>query len=191
MQFARIANGVVVEIGTFAAAPVMHPSLLWVQIDGQPNAAQIAVGWTYNVAANPSFAAPVPTLAQAQVAATLAAQMQYQALIAAGFTWNGTLYQIDPVSVQNLTGMGALATATLTAGSGAVWPAGFSWIAANNALVAMTAVQLLAFASAVAGYVSGLVMNLRALKTAIAAAADVPAVQGINIAGGWPAAAGP
>lgn len=187
MKFARVDNGIVVELGEFEAAPKMHPSLQWIALDPQPNGAQVAIGWTW---ANNAFAAPVPTLDQARAEKVAAIGAAYEARIAAGYTWNGKLFEIDNDSRANINGAGSMASALVASGAAAQWPADFGWVAADNTIVPMTAAQVIAFGLAVGFYYSGVVLRERILGNAVAAAADLAAVAAIDIATGWPEASG-
>lgn len=108
--------------------------------------------------------------------------------IAAGRVYNdGKTYQIDPASQANISAMGSIAASVVNSAPGAApWPANFTWIAADNSQTPMNAAQMYAFAQNVAGYVSALILNNRALKTAIASASTMKALQAIDITSGWP-----
>lgn len=131
-------------------------------------------------------AAAVSALARARSSALGAAQAHYDGLIAAGFTWHGVLFQIDAQSRASIVAMSALAGIAASQ-----WPVGFSWIAADNSLIATDATGMIAFGAAVVLYVSGCVLRLRAIKTSIAAAADSAAVAAIDVTDGYPAEVGP
>ena len=127
-------------------------------------------------------------LAAAKVAKKAAVDAQLAALYTAGWTYGGVMYQIDPDSQANITAMGALASASVAGVPGAAaWPAGFYWIAADNSHEAMTAAQMFAFAQAVAGHVSALILFGRGLKDQIDAATTAAAVDAIDVTTGWPA----
>jgi hypothetical protein len=126
---------------------------------------------------------PVPA---AQHSAIAAAQAQYDAVIAAGFAYQGKSFQIDPAAQANMTAMAAMAQASIADPTGALWPAGFVWIAADNSQVAMTASQLLAFTYAAGIYVSACILYLRSLKDQILAASTPAAIQAIALTAGWP-----
>jgi hypothetical protein len=100
-------------------------------------------------------------------------------------------YQIDPDSLQSISGAGswAMACLTLTTVSAPIstWPAGFAWIDSNNTGVAMTAPQCAAFATNAAYYLASLVIFNRATKNAILAAADMATLAAIDVTVGWPA----
>jgi phage terminase large subunit-like protein len=64
----------------------------------------------------------------------------------------------------------------------------FAWIAADNSHVAMDAAQMYAFGRAAGAYVSTCVLRLRAIKDAIAAAADQAALDAIDVTAGYPQA---
>ncbi len=137
---------------------------------------------------NGALVARTPTFSENQAAKIMAALAQYVKLMGAGFTWSGKLYQIDAASQANITAMGALALGSITDPTNSPWPSGFSWIAADNSQTAMDAAAMYGFARAVASYVSGCILNLRRVKTAIAAATTQAALDAIDIAAGYPAA---
>lgn len=128
---------------------------------------------------------PLPDLKAARHAELAAI---YAGKIAAGRIWNGTLFQIDPESQANIAAMGSLAASVLAGTPGAApWPEGFYWVAADNGHVPMDAAVMFAFAQAIAGYVSALILTNRALKDAIDAAADATALAALDLTAGWPA----
>ena len=135
--------------------------------------------------------APVPrvtTLDESRFAKRTAAAAHYAALIAAGFTYGGTRFQIDSDSQTQMAAMGIMALGSITDPAGSPWPGGFYWVAADNSHVAMDAAAMYAFGRAVAGYVSTCVLRLRAIKDTIAAAADQTALDAIDVTAGYPAA---
>ena len=123
--------------------------------------------------------APLP-FAQAGVVAAVGAQAA--SVIAAGFPYEGAIYQIDSASRQNIAAMGSLANV-----AGVSWPPGFGWITAANTVTPMSAAQMVAFAAASAVYYSGIAMNARALKDAALAATTSAQLASVSVAGGWPA----
>ena len=131
--------------------------------------------------------APDPMIA-ARATAVAGAAGYYQRLLAAGLTWSGTLYQIDPDAQAQIAAMGIMALGSITDPAGSPWPAGFYWIAADNSHAAMDAPTMYAFGRAVAAYVSACVLRLRAIKDTIAAAADQTAIAAIDVTAGYPAA---
>jgi hypothetical protein len=136
--------------------------------------------------ATAAFVPYVATLSESQQAAIIAAANNFSTLIAAGFTFSGTLYQVDQASQASITAMGALAAASIANPATTPWPAGFYWVASNNAQIAMSAATMLAFAQAVALYVSGSILQLRAIKDSILAATTIAAVQAIDVTAGYP-----
>ncbi len=130
---------------------------------------------------------PVPA---AQATAVAAVNARYDAIIAAGFAYQGKSYQIDPASQANMAAVGAMALGSVGNPTSAPWPAGFVWIAADNSQVTMTAQQAYAFTYAAGLYVSAAILNLRALKNQILAAASVAAVEAVDLTQGWPANGG-
>lgn len=186
-NFARVVDGHVVEAINL---PDEHQPAQYFPADipGSWFACDDAVigGSTYDGAV---FYPRDNTLGSAQSIAAANAAAHFSTLVAAGFTYGGKLYQIDPVSQANITGMGALALSVLAQIAGAPnWPSNFSWIAADNTLTPMTADEMYAFAITIAGFLSAGVLNRRAIKDAIAAGASVAAVQEIDVTAGYPAA---
>ena len=131
-----------------------------------------------------------PTLADARAAKAAAAEAQFAAILGAGFTCSGKLFQIDADSQTRIAAMGALALGGITDPAGSPWPAGFYWVAADNSHVPMDARGTYAFARAVALYVSGCVLHLRTLKDTIAGTADQAALDTIDVTAGYPPASG-
>jgi hypothetical protein len=117
-----------------------------------------------------------------------AAADHFAALMAAGFTYSGALFQIDSPAQAQIAAMGVMALGSITDPAGSPWPAGFYWIAADNSHVAMDAAQMYAFGRAAGAYVSTCVLRLRAIKDAIAAAADQAALDAIDVTAGYPQA---
>jgi len=137
---------------------------------------------------NGALAPRTASLAENRFAKTNGAVTHYNALIAAGLTYGGTLFQIDSAAQANIAAMGVLALGSIADPAGSPWPAGFYWIAADNSHVPMDAAALYAFGRAAAAYVSACVLRLRAIKDAIAAAADQAALDAIDVTAGYPPA---
>jgi hypothetical protein len=161
-----------------------HPTLASQPIGAVPTGS--TTGYMFDASFN---AAPyVLSLADQQRVKLLAAQAWQASLIAAGFTFGGALFQIDPDSQGQMAAMGIMALGSITDAAGSPWPAGFYWVAADNSHVAMDAPTMYAFGRAVAGYVSACILRLRAIKDAIAAATDQPTLDAIDVTAGYPAA---
>ncbi|HWK45138.1 MAG TPA: DUF4376 domain-containing protein [Stellaceae bacterium] len=122
------------------------------------------------------------TAGQLRATALAAARTHFYALPANGFTWNGTLFQIDAASQARIAAVATMATGA--------WPAGFAWIATDNTRVPMTAVQFTRFADAVAAYASACALRFRVIKDAIASIADEAGAQAIDVTAGYPSATG-
>jgi hypothetical protein len=137
---------------------------------------------------NGTLAPRTATLAENRFAKTNGAVAHYNALIAAGFSYGGTLFQIDGMAQANIAAMGVMALGSITDPAGSPWPAGFYWIAADNSHVTMDAAAMYAFGRAAGAYVSACVLRLRAIKDAIAAAADQAALDAIDVTAGYPQA---
>jgi len=135
-----------------------------------------------------ALVARTSTLAGEKFSLQRAAFEHYTAVLAAGFSFSGVVYQVDAGSQGNIAAMGIMALGSITDPAGSPWPAGFYWIAADNSHIAMDAPTMYAFGRAVAGYVSACVLRLRAIKDAIAAAADQAALDAIDVTAGYPPA---
>jgi len=140
------------------------------------------------IVVNGALADRVATLGESRAAQTNAAVAHYNALIAAGFTYGGALFQIDSAAQANIAAMGVMALGSITDPAGSPWPAGFYWIAADNSHLPMDAAQMYAFGRAAGAYVSACVLRLRAIKDAIASAPDQAALDAIDVTAGYPPA---
>ncbi|WP_326878894.1 DUF4376 domain-containing protein [Aliidongia sp.] len=127
---------------------------------------------------------PVAVLRGVAVAAT---EAQYDGVIAAGFAYQGKLFQIDDGSRQDMAAIGAMALGSIRDPDGSPWSAGFYWIAADNSEVPMSAAEAYAFTFAAGAYVSSCILYCRALKNHILAAGTADAVAAVDVAAGWPA----
>ena len=134
--------------------------------------------------------APVASLLDAQVSASFAARIYYDSLISAGFTFDGVLYAVDPISLAKATGAGNAAAASLIAGSGIIWPTNFSYVSMSGALKPMTANQMLTLSNALFHYVAACDAQLATISAAISAATSIGAVQAISVSSGYPSASG-
>jgi hypothetical protein len=137
---------------------------------------------------NGALVVHAPNFAENQAAKAQSALAEYAARIAGGFTWSGTLYQIDPDSQAQITAFGAMALGSITDPANSPWPPGFTWIALNNSQVPMDAPTMYAFARAVATCVSGCILTLRAIKNAILAATTQAELDAIDVTAGYPTA---
>lgn len=109
----------------------------------------------------------------------------------AGFNYTGPdavkrTFQIDPTSQFNID---VQANASLGAVlNGEAWDQTSYFIAADNSHMATPRAQdMRAFALATRAYVSGIILNNRALKDRIGAAADMATLAAIDLNSGWPA----
>lgn len=132
----------------------------------------------------------VPTLDSNRQAKAVAAAGNFAALIAAGFSFSAVPYQIDTDSQARIAAMGIMALGSITDPANSPWPDGFYWVAADNSHVPMDAAAMYAFGRAVGAHVSACVLRLRAIKDAIAGAADQAALDAIDVTAGYPAASG-
>jgi hypothetical protein len=135
---------------------------------------------------NGAYVPYVPTLTDNQASKVDSAQSVFDGLIAAGFTYSGVLYQIDSESQTQIAAMSLMALGSITDPANSPWPTGFYWVAADNSPVPMDAPTTYAFGRAVAGYVSACILRLRAIKDAIAAAANQPTLAAIDVTTGYP-----
>ena len=170
-QYARIQNGVVVEIiNTTAALDTLFvPSYAatFVESDGTPG---VMLGWSY---ANGAFSAPLPpTLAQVQ-----ALQSQYvsgacQAAIVGGFTSSALgaaySYPSDNITQANIN--------TVVPFGGSIWcqPSGGAWV-----FQAHTTTQALQVQKDMNTWIQAQQSKYAGLLTQIAAATSASAVQAI------------
>ncbi len=163
-----------------------HPDLAFRAMDADPPAFAPA-GHMFDG----SFAVvPCPISLDALKAAKCDAASAYlAALIAGGFTFGGTRFQIDAASQSQITAMGALAMGSIADPVGSPWDPGFYWVAADNGHVPMDAAGTYAFARAVALYVSGCILHLRTIKDTITRTADQAALDAVDVTG-YPEASG-
>jgi hypothetical protein len=107
--------------------------------------------------------------------ALAAIQTAYNAVLGAGWTYNGATYPIDSGSQQCITSWGALALGAAANTPGVTWPANFVWLDVNGAQQSFaTAANFLAFAQAAAAHVTALMLAANALKVS-AMTAQTPA----------------
>lgn len=115
----------------------------------------------------------------------------YLGKFGAGFNYTGAdgvkrTFQIDPTSQFNID---VQANASLGAVlNGEAWDQTSYFIAADNSHMATPRAQdMRAFALATRAYVSTIILNNRALKDRIGAAADMATLAAIDLNSGWPA----
>ena len=137
---------------------------------------------------NGAYVPYAPTLADNRAAKAASARQIFDGLIAAGFSYQSALYQIDAESQARIAAANVIALGSIADPANSPWPADFYWIAADNSHVPMSAQTICAFGRAVAGYIGGCILQLRTIKDAIAAAANQPALDAIDIAAGYPTA---
>lgn len=184
MRYARVANGIVVEVMDVPddgppIGDLYHPDFAAncrVVSNGS-----VAEGWGWD---GETFTAPAGrSLATVQAARKAAAQAAFAARIALGMPWGDAAVQIDDAS------QGRISAAVLMAQYGL--PDGFTWRMADNSAVPMDAVALVAMARAAGAYVTALRMRYWQIVDAIAAAADAEAVAAVEVDTGWPTASSP
>jgi hypothetical protein len=169
---------------TQRTAPSLPAEFSFIEVDDD------IVTATGDTVVNGALAPYAPSLTDKQAAKVQAANANYNALMSVGFTLNGTPFQIDAVSQSQIAAMGALALGSIADPANSPWSAGFYWVAADNSHVPMDAATTYAFARAVALYVSSCILHLRAIKDAIAGAADQAALDAIDVTAGYPPPSG-
>lgn len=128
--------------------------------------------------ANLSDASKLASAAAVKIAAIKAAAATK---IAAGFTYNAKVYQIDDTSQVHMTStMADFNAGTANAHGG-------YWRSASNENVAMTDAECIAFLRAAKVYKMGVIRNAQTLASACLTAADQAALDAIDITTGWPA----
>ena len=114
----------------------------------------------------------------AALAATYAAKMD------AGVAFQGNAYDIDEVSQLRIAARALYARACID--GSAQWDASVgSWVTKGNTRATLSAQEFWSMAVAAQAAVSVNVLNARALKDAITAAASLEAVAAINVSEGW------
>jgi len=103
---------------------------------------------------------------------------------AAGFVYQGKPYQLDDASQARITALVVKADRAAAGLPGATWSGKF--IAADNTEVTFTASEFAAFAEAASDIVIARRLYAREIKNTILAAADVAALDAINVSAGWP-----
>ena len=138
-------------------------------------------GWIAPVEPEPSF----DSLRSAKIVDIAAAADE---LLAAGAPVAGGLHiALDDGSRADLTAMAA--TATAASASAIAWPESYSrgWITIENVRIPLaTPTAGLTLAASAGDYYAAIVQHRRDLKDAALAAANVAALDAINISAGWP-----
>lgn len=124
-----------------------------------------------------------PSLTEARAVRRSQAAALYQSRLAAGCSFGGSVYQIDEASQNRLTALGASAGLML---QGAIAEESFEVIATDNSITTLSPADMVALTQAARGIVTACRLRLRALKTAIDDAADLEALDLIDIETGWP-----
>ena len=139
------------------------------------------------------FAVPAAPLADLRAAASASVMALRDARIAGGFTFQGVPYQTRDEDRENIAGAAQLAFMALVAGAKpgdlrwADAARDFAWIAADNGLVTMDAMTVVAFGKAAAAFKQGCIFAAFMLKGAIEKAPDSAALAAIDLDAGWPA----
>ena len=108
------------------------------------------------------------------------------------FVFGEHVFDYDTESQKRITGAATLAGFAMGAGKqpgDLLWHGGetpFMWITADNSLVQLDAPTTFTLGQAAAAWESAHIFAARALKDAIAAAADDAALDAIDITAGWP-----
>jgi hypothetical protein len=129
-------------------------------------------------------------LAEAQGEALARIAVHYEAIIAAGVIVSvqgrSKIYQIDDAARINMAGAAADAAAVLQGTPGAIWPADFSWIAADNTEQPMSAADCFAWAQAIKSYWTAVAFANRALKNQVLALTSREECDALDVSRGWP-----
>jgi len=133
-----------------------------------PQGSLVQIGWTYDGA---SFAAPVPTLVDAQTQQIELMNSSYATAESADIAYMSTVFQADDASQ-------ALITKVLSALAGTS-PSGFAWADKNNVAVAMTNAQLQGLSTEILTRNQPLFWHCQAQKASIRAATTVADVQAV------------
>lgn len=193
MRYARIEGGFVREIGNFTDAPVFHPSIKWVSLEGRDD---VAVGWAFEEEDEVNvFSPPVVALSDAVRAKSMQIAAAFAACQAAGYTPTdgpgaGKAFQIDDASQMRLGLMGSKAGLVVAGVAGATWwEDGLKFVAADNSEPVFTAAEFVPFADAVSIKIAAMRLRYRSLKNELAIAAatgNAETVNAIEHAAGWP-----
>lgn len=140
------------------------------------------IGWQWNDGA-PAPVVVELSLGEAKSAALQAIASSYAAALRAGVTFSGKPYQIDEQSQGRILARAVVARACLD-GNGE-WPDDYGWIAMDNSRPIFTAAEFWQFANDAQGRVTAITLNARSLKDAVLAAADIEALEAVDVQGGW------
>lgn len=128
---------------------------------------EVAIGWTYDGAT--FIAPPVPPLTDDELKAGINSERDSR--INGGFIHGGKEYQTDAGSRENIAGAQGLSLGAMIVDPGGAnglrWSdpdVDFSWTAADNSEVPMTAAECQAFCLAAMQYKAALIKAARALK---------------------------
>lgn len=192
MRYARIEDGLVREIGNFENAPVFHPSIKWVSLEGRDD---VAVGWGHdNDDEVDLFTPPVVALQDAVRAKSFQISAAFAACEAAGYTppdgpGAGKVFQLDERSQGRLTSMASKAGLVI-ANAGATWPdGGLRFIASDNSEPAFTPEEFVVFADGASNRVIAMRLRYRELKNELLAAiatGEIANVNAVDHTAGWP-----
>jgi len=112
----------------------------------------------------------IPPIPPASPPTTADVNAERQRRLALDFSFNGKLFQRDPVSIARISGAGVLALGAIVGGAqvgNMRWQgetSDFGWIASDNSVVTMDAQTMFAFGQAAANVESTLVFAARALR---------------------------
>ncbi len=115
----------------------------------------------------------------------LAVGREMAARMAAGFTYQGKVYQLDDLAQGRITALALKAERVLAQRSGVTWDAGFVFIAADNSSTPFTAAEFGPFADAASNVVIRRRYHAHALKDQILAAGSAEGVEAVNVTAGW------
>ena len=193
-QVARveISNGtgqvILNSYATLDAYQMSPPQLNWQDTYPVP-LANVADAEAWLISADGSFAgatlldSATTDLATAKAQQWVILKAARDAALTAGFTWDGSLFDSDAVSISRITGAAVLAMMASTAGQ----TYSVSWTLANNTVRVLDGTSMMAVGVAVGAYVQSVMDTGQALRTKLDATTTV--ADALAIA--WPIATAP
>lgn len=135
-----------------------------------------------------AWVAKPATLDELRAAKVAEVTAKADALISAGYPYNGLHVDLDESSRLAMT---ALASTAIAAAAGGIsWPESYAagWITKENIRVPLATPALgLTLAAAVGNYYASIIQRRRDLKDAALSAEDATALDAIDASAGWPA----
>ncbi len=159
MQYARIADGIVQELGTLRSLQSCIP---------------VSYGWPTPAAPRGSATATLtassrrPRLPSSRCRAAKGAAIDeaFDTALEAGLSFGGKIIQIDDASRINIAGATTRAIGVVAGVSGLTWPDGFYWRTGDNSALPLTAARCWAMGQASADRYTVLVLNRGSLRDA-------------------------